>query len=157
MTRRERDQLRERFDFRCGYCGVRETDVGALLTVDHFHPQSQNGADDASNWIYCCAACNTFKGAYWPQSGTQLALLNPLQDNSLHLEPQNGVLIALSPRGHNHIEQLHLNREPLVAHRRDVEERRQSVERLERALALVEHNRQLREQAEAELERWRAE
>jgi hypothetical protein len=32
-----RDALRQRYGFRCGYCGVRETDAGARLTLDHFH------------------------------------------------------------------------------------------------------------------------
>ena len=35
MRPEEREALRRRFHFRCGYCGVSETDGGAELTVDH--------------------------------------------------------------------------------------------------------------------------
>ena len=156
MTRAERDELRARFEFRCGYCGVSETDAGALLTVDHFHPQSQHGADDASNWVLCCSACNSFKGAYWPATSASLPLLNPLTDDfPLHLELRDNLMVGLSPRGRNHIEVLHLNREPLVTHRRDVEEHRRNERRLQEALELAERERRGRERAEEELERWR--
>jgi 5-methylcytosine-specific restriction endonuclease McrA len=62
MRPEEREVLRRRFDFRCGYCGVSENDVGAELTVDHYHPRSRNGPDEPANWVYSCFACNTHKG-----------------------------------------------------------------------------------------------
>lgn len=154
MTRLEREALRERFGFACGYCGVSEVEVGSELTVDHFHPQSQNGADDESNWIYCCFACNTFKGAYWPLGETQLALLKPHDDDfSLHLGERDGVLIGLSPRGEWHIEQLHLNRAPLVAHRLDVAQRHRDVQDLQLAREELERVQERRRRREAEFER----
>lgn len=118
MTPLEKEELRARFGFRCGYCGVSETDVGAILHHDHFRPTSRGGADDASNWIYCCFACNSFKGAYWPQSPNDLALLHPTRDDfSSHVREEKGLLIGLSPQGRFHIKLLHLNRVPLVLHR----------------------------------------
>ena len=45
MTAAERRALRERYQFRCGYCGVHENEVGAELTVDHFQPRSSGGTD----------------------------------------------------------------------------------------------------------------
>jgi 5-methylcytosine-specific restriction endonuclease McrA len=65
MKPEEREALRSRFDFRCGYCGVREADAGAELTVDHFQPRSRSGADDPTNWVYCCFTCNTHKSDVW--------------------------------------------------------------------------------------------
>jgi 5-methylcytosine-specific restriction endonuclease McrA len=59
MTAAERLALRQRYNFCCGYCGVRETDVGAALTIDHFQPISRGGEDTPANWVYCCFACNT--------------------------------------------------------------------------------------------------
>jgi hypothetical protein len=41
MRQDERETLRQRFAFRCGYCGVSEQDAGAERTVDHFQPRSQ--------------------------------------------------------------------------------------------------------------------
>jgi hypothetical protein len=40
-----REQLRERAGFACEFCGVSETDVGGLLTADHFRPRSKGGSD----------------------------------------------------------------------------------------------------------------
>ena len=78
--------LRQRFNFRCGYCGVSETEAGAELTVDHFQPQSRQGADTLENYVYCCPACNTFKGAYW-NPGSVRRILHPLNDTlNTHIE-----------------------------------------------------------------------
>jgi len=118
VTPLEKEELRARFEFRCGYCGVSEIDVGAILHHDHFHPTSRGGADDAGNWVYCCFACNSFKGAYWPQSPNELSLLHLLHDDfPSHVREEEGVLVGLSPQGRFHIELLHLNRAPLVLHR----------------------------------------
>ncbi len=65
MRQDQRIAFRKRFAFRCGYCGVRERDVGAELTIDHFQPGSKGGAHEPENWVYCCHACNEFKGDYW--------------------------------------------------------------------------------------------
>ena len=37
--------VREQYNFRCGYCGVSEIDVGSELEIDHFQPTSQRGSD----------------------------------------------------------------------------------------------------------------
>lgn len=144
MTRREQTELRARFDFRCGYCGVTETDVGALLHCDHFHPTSRGGAEDASNWVYSCNAYNGFKGSYWPQNAADFALLHPLRDDlSIHLREGSGARVGLSPRGHFHIELLHLNRAPLVAHRCKVTVDRELDERIRELEQQVEADAQL--------------
>lgn len=118
MTPQEFSDLRARFNFACGYCQTRETDVGSHLTVDHFEPQSRGGADDVTNWVYCCFAFNSFKGAFWGNGDT--ALLRPLRDEwNQHLREVNGVLQEATTRGQNHIERLHLNRTPLVEQRRE--------------------------------------
>ncbi len=38
-----RESIRALYDFRCGYCGVTETESGSELDVDHFRPRSQGG------------------------------------------------------------------------------------------------------------------
>jgi 5-methylcytosine-specific restriction endonuclease McrA len=114
----ERESLRRRFRFRCGYCGVAEAEVGAELTLDHFQPRSRGGADEPDNWVYCCHPCNEFKGDFWHDEPAQ-RLLHPLRDNAaLHMvEDNSGTLRPLTPRGAAHIDRLHLNRPQLVAYR----------------------------------------
>ena len=34
-----REQVRQRANFACEFCGVSESDTGNLLTVDHFQPK----------------------------------------------------------------------------------------------------------------------
>jgi hypothetical protein len=118
MRPEERETLRRRFQFRCGYCGVSEQDAGAELTVDHFQPRSRGGLHEPDNWVYCCHACNEFKGDVW-QPNVPQRILHPLQDDlAAHLiEDADGTLRALTATGTFHIETLHLNRAQLVAYR----------------------------------------
>src|SRR5438132_14337152 len=115
MHAEERRKLRVRFRYRCGYCGVRERDVGAELTVDHFQPQSKDGADDPTNWVYCCHACNELKSDYW-QPGSPFQLLNPLLDSYASHIKQNhdGRIVALPDVRDIHINRVPLNRKQLV-------------------------------------------
>ena len=118
MTGEQRLELRRRYDFRCGYCGITETDAGSELTVDHFQPTSRGGADTPDNWVYCCFACNVAKGDHWQPESCE-RLLHPLDDNlSEHVvERDDGTLMGLTETGRFHIEQLRLNRPALVPHR----------------------------------------
>lgn len=146
MTAAEHAALRQLYNFRCGYCGVSETDVGAALTTDHFQPISRGGADAPANWVYCCFACNIAKGDYWQPTSLQ-GVLHPLHDDlSEHLtEQEDGTLLGLTPTGRFHIAQLRLNRQALVAYR--LEKRRREQERIRHAdvlQRLAEAQRELR-------------
>jgi len=66
ITAEIREQVRQRANFACEFCGVTETDVGGELTVDHFQPTAKGGGDDLDNLLYCCARCNQYKLDYWP-------------------------------------------------------------------------------------------
>ena len=147
MRQDARESLRRRFRFRCGYCGVRESDVRAELTVDHFQPRSQGGLDEAENGVYCCHACNEFKGDSWRPNSPH-CILHPIRDDmAAHLvEREDGTLQALSETGAFHIERLHLNRRQLVAYRR--ERRLLEAARLTQA-RLLERLRQLEQQVQS--------
>jgi hypothetical protein len=123
MRRALRQSVRTRYNFRCGYCGVSETNIGAEMTIDHFLPRIYGGEDDLDNLVYCCHACNEFKGDYW-QTEPDLRLLHPLLDDlTLHYSEQDdGTLLALTERGANHLQTLHLNRPELVAFRLEQKE-----------------------------------
>ncbi|HLJ57701.1 MAG TPA: HNH endonuclease [Chthonomonadaceae bacterium] len=113
-----RPRIRVLYDYRCGYCGVRESDAGARLTVDHFRPRSDGGEDDIDNLVYCCHGCNEFKGDYWHTDESQ-RLLHPVrEDIGAHLaEAEAGRIRALTARGAVHIDVLRLNRPELIAYR----------------------------------------
>lgn len=122
LTDETRLAVRQRYQFRCGYCGVREEDVGAELTVDHHRPVSHGGSDQLDNLVYCCLKCNLYKADYWYESHVpHIPLLHPQQDDlSLHLrEESDGHLTALTPEGQFLIERLRLNRPALIAYRQN--------------------------------------
>jgi uncharacterized protein (TIGR02646 family) len=113
-----RRQVRQRDGFACSYCGVTETQVGSELTIDHFQPRVAGGDDTLENLLYCCFACNSFKGDLWsPESEERL--LHPLFDNlTEHLRYESdGRITPLTPTGQFHCDKLQLNRFPLVANR----------------------------------------
>lgn len=114
-----RDRVRVRFNFRCGYCGVQEDEAGARLTIDHYQPRAHGGTDDEENCVYCCHACNEFKGDYWVNEET-LRVLHPLRDDlSLYyVERIDHRFVGLNDRGRLHITLLRLNREAQIAARR---------------------------------------
>jgi hypothetical protein len=153
----ERESLRRRFDFRCGYCGVSETDAGAEHTVDHFQPRSRDGVDEPGNWVYCCFTCNNNKSNVWSPDSPQ-RILHPLNDNPTEhvTEQPDGTLVGLTETGRFHIEQLELNRPPLIAHRLSRRREEQLSQTLEESLRQQEKLRrrvEALEQAVAEAER----
>ncbi len=118
MRTENRRRIRVQYEYSCGYCGVRESDAGARLTIDHFRPSSSGGEDEIDNLVYCCHACNTFKGGYWREEEAK-RLLHPLLDNAknhYHIT-EDAKILALTSRGINHVERLRLNRPELIAYR----------------------------------------
>jgi len=148
-----RDVLRERYSYRCGYCGVREADAGAELTIDHFQPRAHGGSDEPDNLVYCCHACNEFKGDWWsPQE--ERRILHPLDDDmGEHVrEAEDGVLHALTATGAFHLHRLNLDRHGLVAYRRErrlLESVRAAQEEL---LERVAQNEQQLQRLQAQIE-----
>ena len=123
--------VRAIYAFRCGYCGVKESQTGAELTFDHFRPKSQAGTNDSANLVYACHACNEYKGEYW-SVGDDTRLLHPLTDdlNEHIAEETNGNLTPLTLLGQVYIERLQLNRLGLVDNRVE----RQRLSRIESRL-----------------------
>lgn len=123
--------VRERYNFQCGYCGIREIDVGGNLEIEHFQPRSHGGSDELDNLVYSCTTCNRFKASYWPKEDSpgSFHLLHPLHDNlEQHISLiDDGMLAGKTQRGWFHIEWLQLNRRLLVEAR--LLRRQQTIQR----------------------------
>jgi HNH endonuclease len=145
-----REQVRIRANFACEFCGILEVDVGGLLTLDHFHPKSKGGEDSSDNLLYCCIVCNQFKQNYWAATSTQSSLWNPRREPaSTHfLELETGQLFPLTPTGEFTINQLRLNRAPLVLHRLKKRRAEEDARLLEQQKDAMEILRQLSQQLE---------
>jgi len=115
-----RATVRQRANFTCEYCRLKEADIPAHLTMDHYCPQSKGGEDSLDNLVYACVWCNQRKQAYWPESSADIPLWNPRQSSSLeHFVFQaDGTVSAISAIGVFTIQRLQLNRPALVAYRR---------------------------------------
>lgn len=90
------------------------------MTIDHFQPRSQGGSDVLDNLVYCCPACNEFKGDYWKPDSPR-RILHPLRDNQAEhmVLTAEDLLPPLTETGAFHIRRLHLNRNELILHRRE--------------------------------------
>lgn len=133
-----RNNVRQQYNFVCGYCGVPEISVGSELEIDHFQPTSRGGTDAPQNLVYAFTTCNRFKGNYWPEPNMphSLHLLHPLQDDVAHYiqETTDGRLVGLTSRGWFHIHWLHLNRPQLITFR----QLKQNEQRLQEAIQRAE-------------------
>lgn len=156
-----REELRRRYNRRCGYCTIREEDYGGQLNTDHYRPISRGGTNEIDNLVYCCTRCNQYKGDFWPTAeylATGRRILHPQQDDvTLHLrEEADGRLSGLTVTGQFHIHKLHLNRPGLVAlraKRQKMAQLRQLVEELaQQQQRLYERIRRLRTEQRAALE-----
>jgi HNH endonuclease len=128
ISKEVREQVQQRANYACEFCGVRETDVGGTLTVDHYQPQSRGGGDNLENLIYACVCCNQYKQDYWSTDESLPKLWNPRsqQYNKHFLELEDGQLLALTTIGEFTCQRLRLNRSPLIAYR--LQRRRQTEE-----------------------------
>jgi HNH endonuclease len=127
-----REQVRQRAQCACEFCGTTEIDAGGMLTIDHFQPRTKAGSDALENLIYACIACNQYKQDYWPQTETAQTLWNPRQEsaNQHFVEQEDGELTPITATGVFTIKRLRLNRSQLIAGR----QRRQQQSQVERLL-----------------------
>jgi hypothetical protein len=143
-----REQVRQRANFACEFCGVSETDVGGQLTIDHFQPRSKGGEDFLENLLYCCIRCNQYKQDYWFTGADELSLWNPRQEAaSIHfLELDDGKLLPRTPTGEFTIKRLRLNRSPLVTYRLSKRRQAEEIRLLKQYKDLIQLLGQLNEQ-----------
>jgi hypothetical protein len=146
--------IRERADFACEYCGVSETDTGAELTIDHYHPQSLGGTDDLENLLYSCSRCNQYKADYWPVDQNAQLLWNPRSEpiDTQFLPLPDGSLHPLTASADFTLRRLRLNRAPLVAHRLRRQQEAETRRLLETQRSLIETQEQVQKHQERLLE-----
>ncbi len=141
MAHPKQGEVRARYAFSCGYCGVSETDTGGELTVDHFYPTYAGGDDSDDNLVYACFRCNLYKGMILPEKGDGTntpRLLHPLRDNlaeHIGANLETGRLEGRTAEGIFHISALRLNRTALIASRKKRWKDAGLLARLDQALA----------------------
>lgn len=61
-------ELREDFQYICGYCGKPESITKNAFEIDHFVPRKYDKSreNDYTNLVYSCCVCNRKKSSKWP-------------------------------------------------------------------------------------------
>ena len=88
-----RRKIRERWDYKCAYCGSEEN-----ITIDHVLARSKGGLDTTKNMVCCCHSCNQDKAQepweewYFSQDFFSVERYNRIQewmepDQSMNLFP----------------------------------------------------------------------
>ncbi|MBQ9267549.1 MAG: TIGR02646 family protein [Clostridia bacterium] len=108
--------LEEMYHGCCAYC---ESDVEAVSNphIDHFRPKSlfPRLVFEYSNLNYACQKCNQYKLDKWDES-----FFSPTdEDPEEHIRFVREAAIPLDERGNKMIEVLKLNREKVIARRRE--------------------------------------
>ena len=123
MAHPSHEQVRRRYQHRCGYCGVSEAEAGGELTVDHYRPSASGGSDEDENLVYACSRCNQYKRDFFP-TAEELSrgwrVLHPLRDDvaaHIRVNDLTGNAEPLGETGRFHIALLQLNRPALVQQR----------------------------------------
>ena len=129
VTQEQRDQVRQRANYACEFCGVSEADAAGQLTIDHFHPRSKGGDNSLDNLLYSCVRCNLYKQDYWPGQPDAPVLWNPRREPATRhfLELDDGQLLPLTPVGEFTIRRLRLNRVPLVTYRQSKQKQAENL------------------------------
>lgn len=66
VSKRTRFEVMRRDGFRCQYCGLKGTETGAGLTIDHVVPVALGGSDSPNNLVAACRDCNAGKTSAMP-------------------------------------------------------------------------------------------
>ena len=143
-----REQVRQRANSACEFCGVTGTDTGGELTIDHFRPIAKGGDDGLDNLVYCCHRCNEYKLDYWSTRPDEPSLWNPRCEPAAQhfLELDNCTLHPLTVAGAFTLKRLRLNRSPLVAYRLRKRQHADQVRLLTRYREIVQLLEQLNTQ-----------
>src|SRR5688572_639036 len=101
--RRDREQLRRAFGYRCGYCEITEQGYTARFAIDHFRPSAifPHEASSRANLVYVCHECNVMKSTRWPKDQENNPVLHPLIDDySMHISiDRRGVYMPKTASG----------------------------------------------------------
>jgi len=150
--------LREEFSHACGYCNIREPELGGseAFHIDHYQPKNKfpHLICDYANLIYSCRYCNRFKGDYWPTLIEKLQarfILNPRADNfKKHIDQSSFAWVGLTAKGKWTVLKLRLDSADLVRRRQDRSHIEKIIHRLEEILNQSQHGLNIAIQNNAE-------
>lgn len=143
-------KLREDFSYACGYCEIRESEIGGsdVFHIDHYAPVSKFPHLECAyeNLIYSCRFCNRFKSNYWPNPIEKLQgkiIVNPKKDDlAKHIDKSKHAWSGISKKGKWTVNRLRLDSPRLIGHRDSRSKIEMAITRLEDSLAIARNGLQ---------------
>ena len=115
-----RQQVIERADNRCEYCGLSQKGQAATFHIDHVIPVVEDGQTNLENLALACVSCSLFKSARVavldPDTSRHVPVFNPRDQIWGEHFRWNGVfLVGLTPTGRATLTALKMNRPVIIA------------------------------------------
>ncbi len=121
-----KERVRQTARNRCGYCLFIEHYSPALFQIDHLIPLAKGGTNDEENLWLLCASCNRAKadktGVFDTETNTIITLFNPrtqIWHEHFEWSSDKTKIIGKTPIGRGTVAALNLNKERIVAVRRE--------------------------------------
>ena len=121
-----KERVRQTARNRCGYCLFLEAYSPAPFQIDHILPLAKGGTNDEENLWLLCASCNRTKSdkieAFDPETNTTVMLFNPRTQiwyKHFAWSLDKTKIIGKTPIGRGTVTVLNLNKERIVAVRRE--------------------------------------
>lgn len=121
-----RQQVIQRADSRCEYCGISQVGQVATFHIDHVVPSVAGGTTTADNLALACVSCSLRKGARQkiedPMTGNAVKVFHPRQQSwKDHFSWRGVELVGLTATGRATVSALDLNRPTMLAIRAEEE------------------------------------
>lgn len=114
ISKKVRQQVASRADFRCEYYRIKEEDSFLNFQIDHIVSKKHGGGDEIENLAYACPHCNQNKGAdlttFIGSYDNIISLFHPRKDSWFsHFKAVEGAIEGLTEIGEATIKLLKLN------------------------------------------------
>lgn len=116
-------ELREDFQYICGYCGKPESITKNTFEIDHFVPRryDKSRENDYTNLVYSCCVCNRKKSSKWPSKDGKIQFLDEkgfvdpaIEEYDKHMERrEDGTIYGKTDKGRYMEEALEFSLRPL--------------------------------------------
>ncbi len=121
MDSRLRQFVRERAEYRCEYCRLRqEHEPSRIFHVEHIIALQHRGSDEEGNLALACQLCNLLKGTNLtsldPDTSALTCLFHPREDDwSQHFQIDGPRIRGLTDKGRTTVWLLEMNSDERVA------------------------------------------
>lgn len=126
ISEKLKEQFRHTARYRCGYCLFLERYSPTIFQIDHITPLAEGGTSEEENLWLLCETCNRAKSdktrVFDPETKTTVPIFNPrtqIWDKHFEWSDDYTQIIGKTPTGRGTVADLNLNKERIVAVRKN--------------------------------------